>query len=298
MHRCLTLTFGVSVICFGLILAIHAQPETLSSDFFQSIQNRLVLLIQDSNLNEHEQQLLEAMLLGYKANLSPELKAAFNAAGISHLLALSGMHIGALTLLVHWLIPKRIPKRSLVLIAFIWSYILLVGMPVSAVRAGLMTTLWLLNPYKGQHTFTLDTVALSAMILLIYNPLYLQNVGFQMSFAAVSSILLCQPSFRYCPGIPKAPQQWAWVCLAAQIGVLPITLWYFGTFPTYFLIANLIITPILMPCILYTGLAFLTVTCIMPQWSALLSTPLHILFQILWWIISCIQEWPYAVISL
>lgn len=298
MHGGFTLMVAICLMLTGLMLAMAPPLSFPTPELLSHLRDALILRMRGTALTPREQQMVSAMLLGYKQALDPDVRTAFNAAGVSHLLALSGLHIGIIATLASALIPKKIPLRKLILSALIWCYILLVGMPVSAVRAGLMLTLWWMNPYRRQHTYTMDTVALAALILLVYRPTYLTDVGFQLSFAAVSSILLFQPSFRYSKKWPRKPQQWIWVCLAAQIGVMPLTFWYFGTFPTYFLIANLLITPVLTPCIVYGSLVLMVVACLMPQWSTLASTPLHYLFEIQWWLMQQIQQLPHAVITL
>ncbi|MCF0159851.1 MAG: ComEC/Rec2 family competence protein [Bacteroidaceae bacterium] len=298
MHRLFHLFAWLFVLCFGLILAVQAEPHTISIDFFSHSRDVLLARLEQTMLTDREQQLLKAVLLGYKADLSDEVRTAFQTAGISHLLALSGLHVGMIVACVGWILPRRLPMRKLWLAVFLWMYVLLVGCPVSAVRAGLMTTIWLMNPFTRQHTFNMDVVALSAILLLVFNPLYLKEVGFQMSFAAVSCILLFSPGFRYVRSIPKAPQQWFWVCLSAQLGVTPFVLWYFGSFPTYFLIANLIITPIIMPAILYLGLTLLLVVSIAPAWSDWLCIPMHGLFEVEWWMMQQIQLLPSALLAI
>lgn len=281
---------------FGYMLCYRDVP-VWQWDGFSSIHNQLKQALQRCGVAPQEEQLLSALLLGDKTHMDPGVKDAFRNSGISHVLALSGLHVGMIAVLVRYIVPPFVPFRKIWHLLLLWSYIGIVGFPVSAVRAALMLTIWWVNPYSKQHTFNLDVVMLAFLILVSYNPRNLTDVGFQLSFCAVTSILFFQPSWRYNDNYSRTPQQWFWVCISAQIGVLPLTLYYFGTFPTYFLIANLLITPVLLPLILYIGVALLMMALIFPQGCFVLATPLHYLFEVQFWIVEKVNELPFSVLT-
>lgn len=273
-------TTTLAIMCGSMLWCRVASPylPTLAPC---PIQTQLLQRLQHPALQPNTQHLLSAMLLGDKSQLATDVRQLFSRTGISHVLALSGMHIGVIVLLVGGLLPKGLPYRSWLLIAFTWAYIYIVGMPVSAIRAGIMLTIWFIHPFRGQQTLSLDVWALAALVMLIYNPYYLADIGFQLSFAAVGSIVLCQPFFFYTSYLPQKVQQWVWVCIAAQMGVMPLSIWYFGQISTLFLLSNALVTPILLPVVIYTGILFLLLSYLLPCGQELVGLLLNVAVSLL-----------------
>ena len=179
------------------------------------------------------------MTLGDKSALTQDLKEVYSITGASHVLALSGLHLGIIYSLLSLMIVGRrwrMVSQMLIILA-IWAFVFLVGMSVSVVRSSVMLTTYALLTLGRREKMSLNTLAFAAMILLMLNPLSLFDVGFQMSFVAVASILLWVPLFER--------RLWSLVAVscAAQIGVAPLTAYYFGRFSTYFLLTNFIVIP-------------------------------------------------------
>ena len=224
------------------------------------------------DLNDDSYSFLSAITLGYKADLSDNLKDAFRASGTSHVLAVSGLHVGIVYIIIisfFSFLGKRgktfVLKQVLVLLC-LWGYVFITGMPVSVIRAAIMLSLVSVASILNREGFTYNTLAVAAYFILIINPFYLFDVGFQLSFAAVLSILFFQPKLSKL-FIPKTKVvDYAWslftVSLAAQLGVFPLVLYYFGTFPTYFFITNLLVLPfiaiIIYSAVLLTLLSLLS----------------------------------------
>lgn len=222
------------------------------------VRSRVLTRLDSLVQQEHTCALVHAMLLGDKTDLTPTQKEAYTAAGLSHLLALSGMHLGFILVLLNALTTWCVPwlKKVLVLVG-LWGFILLTGLPVSAVRAGVMLSFLLLNPFPGERTMTMDRWALAFVVLLLLRPAYLLDIGFQLSFAAVAGIVLLLPCFPEVKRVPKFLQDSVWLCISAQVAVLPFSLWHFGTFPVYFLLANLLVSLWLAPLFIYLSIAVL-----------------------------------------
>lgn len=277
-----------------------------------TMQMRHALLSRlDGFLTESDlRALVHAMLLGDKTDLTPLQKDAYTAAGLSHLLALSGMHLGfilvLLNLLTGWCKPWL---RKVLVLGGLWSFIVLTGLPVSAVRAGCMLTLFLLTPWKGERTMGMDRWALAGMALLLFKPVWLLDAGFQLSFAAVAGILLLQPYAQECKHVPKwlSVPEWlhipGWlhilewllngvsICLFAQVAVLPLSLWHFGTFPLYFLFTNVLVSLVLAPLFIYLSIGVLVLGSVpvVGNWLCLCLSYTHHLQQ---GIISFISSLP------
>lgn len=202
---------------------------------------------------DDESSFLSAITLGYKADLSDDLKEAFRVSGTSHVLAVSGLHVGLVYIIISFFfsfLGKRgkalILKQILVLLC-LWGYVFITGMPVSVVRAAIMLSLLCIGNIFRRKGLSYNTVAVTAFFILALNPFYLFDVGFQLSFVAVLSIMFFQPKFSkiYIPKTKTGDYIWSLftISLAAQLGVFPFVLYYFGTFPSYFFIANLLVLP-------------------------------------------------------
>ena len=216
-------------------------------------RGEMLKLYKSFNLNNDAYSFISAITLGYKADLSDDLKDAFRASGTSHVLAVSGLHVGIIYLVIVSLfsfLGKRgklfVVKQLLVLLC-LWGYVFITGMPVSVIRAAIMLSLVSIGSILNKKGLTYNTLAVAAFFILVINPFYLFDVGFQLSFVAVISILFFQPKLSklYVPKTKAIDYVWSLftVSLAAQLGVFPLVLFYFGTFPTYFFITNLLVLP-------------------------------------------------------
>lgn len=195
---------------------------------------------------------LAAMTLGDKSSLPAGVKNDYSISGASHVLALSGLHLGiiyAVLVLMFSGLRRRMLAMPLVVCA-IWAYVFIVGMPVSAVRSAIMLTVYSFVSMLNRDRMSLNALAVAAVVILICNPLDFYDVGFQMSFMAVLSILVFyRPLSLLLPQklLSVYPVKWLWqlmaVSIAAQIGVAPLVAFYFNQFSCYFLLTNIIVVP-------------------------------------------------------
>lgn len=201
----------------------------------------------------HSNQIAKALLLGQNKNLEKEVSEAYITAGTMHVLAVSGLHVGIIYGFFFLFIkPYRLPGRKRVLylslvILVIWIYALITGMSPSVMRAATMFTLMGLAQMKSRHPSIYNALALSALILMVFDPFIFYAVGFQLSYMAVFGIVLLQPKISGL-WIPKNKIiQYFWditsVGIAAQMATFPISVHYFHVFPTYFMLSNLIAIP-------------------------------------------------------
>ena len=219
------------------------------------VRAKILHIYKTYGLGDDENSFLSAVTLGYKADLSNELKDAFSATGTSHILAVSGLHVGVVYFFIMFFfsfLGKRgkslLLKQSLILVC-LWGYVFITGMPVSVIRAAIMLSIFCVGSLFNRKGFTYNTLVIAAFIILIINPFYLFSVGFQLSFACVFAILFFYPKISklYSPKYKGSKYIWNLftISLAAQLGAFPIVLYYFGTFPTYFFITNLLVLPII-----------------------------------------------------
>lgn len=198
---------------------------------------------------------ISALTLGYKSNLSENMQEAFRATGTAHVLAVSGLHVGVIYLVINFMFSflgtrnKAYIIRQIIIISILWWYVFVAGMSASIVRAAIMLSINCIGKMLGQKGFTFNTLAIAAFFSLIFKPLSLYDISFQMSFGAVFAILYFQPKLTKLYSSKNRLGKKLWdmfaVSLSAQLGVFPLVLYYFGTFPVYFFIANLIIVPLI-----------------------------------------------------
>lgn len=202
---------------------------------------------------------LSALTLGDKSLLDTETKQAYSVAGAMHVLAVSGLHVGIIYGVVYllltgfgWYPPlyrQRIRRmvQTVVIILALWFYAFLTGLAPSVMRSALMLSLLSFGMAIRRRSNTYNTIAASAFICLVIDPLTLFTVSFQLSYAAVLAIVYYAPRFaRLLPNLPWGVRH-VWnlltVSLAAQIGTIPFTLYYFGQTSNYFALTNLFVIP-------------------------------------------------------
>lgn len=232
-----------------------------------NIQQKLLHRLNETGLPAEKRAMLSAMILGYTQEITSEQKEAFSAAGLSHILAVSGLHVGIVLLLcITLLYPLSYFRitivRSLLILTAIWGYAYLTGLSPSIVRSCSMMTLLIAGQSIGKRGISLNNLCVAAFLMLLYEPDYLYDIGFQLSFTAVAAIVLLypylerllpdRPVFRYFVSI-------LFVSLSAQIGTALISAFYFHTLPLWSLFTNLIAVP-LLPFILFGTIILLLLT--------------------------------------
>jgi len=217
---------------------------------------RIVNALRKSGFEEKHLQLIQALILGQKQTISKEVYQNFADVGVVHILAVSGLHVGIILIILRFLLSPllRIPKlgrKSYIILCILglWAFAALAGFSPSVLRAATMFSFLSLGQLNKRKTNSLNLLFLSAFVLLLFNPQLIFEVGFQLSYAAVFSIVMLYPQFSkwFMPKqkIIKIFIDTAYLSLAAQVGVLPFQLFYFHQFPSLFLIGNLVIIPFL-----------------------------------------------------
>lgn len=206
------------------------------------------------NLSGQEQAVLSALTFGYTGDMNKELKQSFSITGVSHILSVSGFHVaivcGFISLLLSFLPKQNVIRlvRYIITIGLLWVFTAMTGLSAPAVRAALMLTFYLTGRLFRRTTDGYNTMAASAFFMLVYNPFYLFDIGFELSYLAVFSILYLQPRFNNILNVrnPLLASPWGWitVTLAAQIGTTPLCMYSFGLLSTVFLFTNLPLTVI------------------------------------------------------
>lgn len=224
--------------------------------------NSLDELIEDDDVKA----VLQALVLGDKSNLSDELEQSYMKVGIIHVLAVSGLHVGIIYGLLMLIFMPLSKNRSLFIIAnllgiiLIWLFAALTGFSASVSRASLMFSIMLLAPILGRENFTYNSIAASAFILLLINPKFLFQPGFQLSYIAVVGIVALNPIIYPLLTVKNKWLDKLWalcaVTISAQLATTPISLYYFHQFPLLFLLSNIPVLLLIAP-VMYISLAML-----------------------------------------
>lgn len=199
-------------------------------------------------MNGNELAIASALVLGDKSLLSQDLRQSFGAAGAMHVLAVSGLHVGIILELLLFLfgrVPKIFTKKRALILALLvlWTYAMIIGFPPSVVRATLMFTLLSIGRLSSQQSDSLNILFFSAFAMLVFEPLLIFDIGFQLSYLAMLGILTIQKPLASLIYIQNKWLRKIWdgttVGVAAQIFTFPLTLYYFHQFPNYFLLTNI-----------------------------------------------------------
>lgn len=230
--------------------------------------NSLKQRLYSSSLSKDKAALAVSLLLGDKKGLDEDLKMSFSVSGLSHILCVSGLHIGLIIAMfdvllkfLHLLGMWGFGLRRFLLIAISWIIAFIVGCTPSALRVALMLTLTLLTDLTSFRSERINLLIVTAFILLLCDPLLLFDLGFQLSFLAVLGIMVCMPKANdwirtKFPSFLKPLGKTAATTLSAQLFVLPIIVCRFHTLPLLFLFANVIVVP-------FVGIILFSIICLL-----------------------------------
>lgn len=284
----------------------HQSPNPIKK-WSLNTRNHLLSLLKNMQLGDAEFGVASALLLGYDEFLDPDLRQEYAGSGAMHILCVSGLHVGIIFMIFNVLLaPIRKIKHgsyltSLLVIIIIWIYALITGLSPSVFRSTTMFSFIIIGSLMNRKTSTYNSLAASAVVLLISDPYLIFQIGFQLSYLAVLSILFIQPQLSrlhyFKNGFLTKVKDLIAVSIAAQIGTFPLAIYYFHQFPNYFILTNLIVIPLSF-AILISGFATIFIHAL-----PLLKSILGILSQkILYWLlfglnsaIGYINQIPYAV---
>lgn len=264
--------------------------------------NALIYNIKD----ETSLAITSALLLGQKNFLTKKVKSTFADTGAMHILAVSGLHVGILFLLLNLLFKPIANGRwgravaAILSVLVIWLYAGITGFSASVTRASLMFSFFLIAEIIARDKNTYNVLAASAFFILLYRPNMLAEVGFQLSYAAVFSIVTLHPYIYKWFTFKSKIVNFFWsisaVSIAAQIGTVPISLYYFHQFPTTFLLSNLVAIPA-ATAIFIGGISILSFSFIVPTIAALIGKLLEMVIGTLHFALSAFNKLPFSTIE-
>lgn len=277
-------------------------PNKKSNEYLQVLQQKIRNRLQQNITGKQEKAVAAALLIGYKRDIDSDLMKAYSNTGVIHVIAISGLHLGLIYGLLigifNWMPGSTIKKWGAppIMLLVLWGFALLTGAGPSIVRAAVMFSFIIIATMVKQNSSILNALAASAFFLLLIHPFYLWDIGFQLSYAAVLSIVLYQKNifdriyFKY--KWMQACWQLNAVTLSAQVLTLPLVVYHFHQFPNYFLFSNFIVVP-LSSIILYGCLLILPLGSFAYLGKAL-SVATSWLITSMNWIIQKMNTLPFA----
>lgn len=255
-----------SIITLGYFCVYIEKPTKEDFSIVESLAqntNTLIAEIFTKHLQSDTSALCKALCIADKSDLTSTVKKDFSRAGASHILAVSGMHVGiiftAISTLIGLISQSRKFSRiaSIVAICFLWFYAFICGLQPSIVRACTMFTIPIIGKLLKRDSSSLNSLLFTAFCMVIYDYTNLFNIGFQLSFLAVAGILLFQEKIFNIFQLQNKILIWLWsltsVSIAAQITTLPLTIYYFHNIPVLSLISNLFVVPLSTLLIYFSG---------------------------------------------
>jgi competence protein ComEC len=223
---------------------------------FTSLKCRRILLnhLRELIPDEKPFSIAAAILFGYVNDLDANLRQTFAVTGSAHILSVSGLHFSIVYSIFYFLFSflgngrRGMMLRQLIIIPLMWTFAFLTGMGPSVIRAAIMLSLWGIGNGFLFRAFTMNTLGVAAFFMLLYNPLYLFDVGFQLSFSAVLAILLINPYLTALHESKNPAIRYVWelscVSTSAQLGTAPLSIYYFHQFPLLYLVTNIFAIPL------------------------------------------------------
>ena len=237
----------------------YGHEETLSSKM-ASIRNRLQISILNSNLSNDAKHFVVSLILGDKKFIDSDTRYEYSCAGVAHILALSGLHIGILVLLIWWILKPldyiQLKKaRFIITILAIAVYDLLSGMSPSVIRSSIMIGFTFASYIFFRKSTPINALLAAALLILVFSPTSLYDVGFQLSFITVGTLLLLSPQTNF---DKKKNKSWQYVkatiitSVIAMFATIALTAYYFHTTSWISVLSNLMILP-LFPVFMIAG---------------------------------------------
>ena len=284
-----------------LLILEHKQANMFIYNALKIRQN-LMNIYQRFEIEGQKFAVLSALTLGYRDDVDKETRQKFANTGAMHILAVSGLHVGIIFMILTNLLAFMDKKRhlmiikSIIIIISLWFFATIAGLTPSVMRSALMFSMFVIGKVLKRSSSVYNIIFASAFILLLINPYEITSVSFQLSYAAVLSIVFFQPYiyklFVFQRWIPDKIWALSSVSIAAQLGTMPIGLFYFHQFPNYFFLTNILVIP-LASIILYLAVILFAVSFI-PFLNAAVAFVLKIQLKWLTEGVSFIDSLPFA----
>ena len=270
-------------------------------------REKVVGLYRSLGFEADELAVISALTVGDKEELSDDIVETYSVSGASHVLALSGIACRGFCMLLLLFVLRPLWRRwrwlkpllLLCLVLFLASFAFFTGLSSSVVRSVVMFSLLAFAGLQPEKPLTLNTVAATAFLMLLCKPVWLFDVGFQLSFSAVVAIVLVQPKLYALWKVDNRFLRYLWglmtVSVAAQLGTAPLVIFYFSRFSTHFLLTNLWVIP-MVSLVLYSAVFLLMLTPL-PLVQHLFARIVEALVHVQNEVLRCIEHLPGAAVD-
>jgi len=270
------------------------------------ISRKFVSILHDNGLKGREFAVASALIMGQSDMLDNETLQAYSGTGVMHILSVSGLHVGVIFIIISFLLGfmktkgSQLYLKTAIILFTIWAYALLTGMSPSVLRSAAMFTFISFGNASNRYVHIINSLAVSAIALLLYDPLMINNIGFQLSYIAIIGIVFINKPIAELWYPKNRISEYIWgliaVSIAAQVATAPLAMLYFHQFPAYFIPANLVAIPLSFLAI-YSGVAVLAFSAI-PVISNILGILTNYLLFALNYSVEFIEKLPYSVLHI
>ena len=268
-------------------------------------RERLLSELSNADMDAREVGVLSALVLGKSSAIDPEVMQHYASAGVVHVLAVSGLHVALIYMLLKplferlWGRSRARRLKTIIPMLLLWFYAAMTGFSPSVLRAAWMFSFVIVADNYGLRNTIYNTMAASGLLLVAFNPQVAFSLGFMLSYLAVIGIASIHPALHRLFYFKSRLGKWLWelssISISAQLATMPLTLYLFHQFPTWFVITNAMVIP-LSTIILYVALFFFAVLSISPL-AAFAAGLLGLLTRIMNDLMEWSASWPYALID-
>jgi len=274
-------------------------------EYLFSARQKILDILRTYLTNKKIIGLAEALLIGYKDDLDKDLVQSYSQTGVAHIIAISGLHLALIYALIQLLLDhiklnkKLSGVKPFIILGSLWLFSFLTGASPSVLRSSVMFSFIVIGKQFGKSSSIYNSLAASAFLLLCYNPFWLWDVGFQLSYGAVLSIVIFMKPIYNLLFIQNKILDLIWksasVTLAAQVLTSPITIYYFHQFPNYFLITNLLAVP--LSSLVLLGEIFVCIMSFIPVVAKIIGSFVGWLIYLLNSFIEHMQSLPFSTLE-
>jgi len=282
---------------------LQDKDENFFKKYLFTTRSKILTILRSFLKTGKEIGLAEALLIGYKDDLDKELIQSYTQTGVVHIIAISGLHLALIYGLLELLLKKfRKGKKHqwinpIILLSALWIFSFLSGASPSVLRSAVMFSFIIIGKQFSKSNSVYNSLAASAFLLLCYNPFWLWDTGFQLSYAAVLSIVMFMRPIYNCFFVQNKILDLVWkstsVTLAAQILTFPISVYYFHQFPIYFLFTNLLAVP--LSSLVLIGELLVCIISLLPAFASIAGVTVSWLIYILNSFIEHMQSLPFSI---
>ena len=268
-------------------------------------REHLLMQLAMTKMESREVGVLSALVLGKSSAIDREVMQTYASAGVVHVLAVSGLHVALIYMLLKPLLERvwgrnRARKlKTIVPTLLLWFYAAMTGFSPSVLRAAWMFSFVIVADNYGFRNTIYNTMSASALLLLIFDPQIAFSMGFMLSYLAVIGIAAIHPSLHRMVYFKSRFGKWLWeltsISISAQLATMPLTLYLFHQFPTWFVVTNALVIP-LSTVILYLALFFFAALLYAPL-ASFVGGLLGLLTRIMNDLMQWSARWPYALID-